>query len=248
MTKDSNKAWNRVDSDLSSYNTRQYETKYRSTDFIIKCLKEELHPHISYDVLDVGCGGGGNLSYIAKTFQNCLFHGIDINKYFVDMAISKHIELDIQNTKFDCLDFKNLSEQYDVVGSSQFLEVLDVDKAFSFVDKCFESSKTGVYFQALFTERDLDYEINIHDKKYYKVVPYNIYSIKTINEIANLHGFILKQKKKFIIDVDLPDTHEGRGTYTIKDDKGTRMMFSDVLNLPWYFLYYEKDSTNLKEI
>jgi len=247
MTKDSNKAWNRVDSDLSSYNIRQYETKYRSTDFVIKCLKEELHSDASYNILDVGTGGGGNLSYIAQEFPHCSFLGIDINKYFIDMAIAKHNELDISNTDFKSLDFRDIETEYDIVGSSQFLEVLDMEKAFSFINKCFGSSKTGVYFQALFTERDLDYEINIHDKKYYKVVPYNIYSIKSINKIANSYGFILKQKKRFIIDVDLPDTHEGRGTYTIKDDKGIRMMFSDVLNLPWYFLYYEKNSTNLKE-
>ena len=240
MTKDSNEAWNRIDSDLSSYNIRQYEKKYRSTEFVIKCLKEEINHDLKCNILDVGCGGGGNLSYIAKQFPFCLFHGIDINKHFVDMATKKHQELKINNTKFNVLDFRDLSSEHDVVGSSQFLEVLDMEKAFCFINKCFEKSKQGVYFQALFTERDLDYEINIHDKKYKKVVPYNIYSIKSINQIAKSHGFTLKMKRKFIIDEDLPDIHEGRGTYTIKDSDGNRMMFSDVLNLPWYFLYYKK--------
>ena len=197
------------------------------------------HDH-KCNILDVGCGGGGNLSYIAKQFPSCFFHGIDINEHFINMATEKHQELNINNTKFDILDFRHLSAEYDIIGSSQFLEVLDMKKAFCFVNKCFEKSKQGVYFQALFTERDLDYEINIHDKKYKKVVPYNIYSIKTINQIAESYGFTLNMKRKFMIDVDLPDIHEGRGTYTIKDVDGNRMMFSDVLNLPWYFLYYEK--------
>ena len=66
----------------------------------------------------------------------------------------------ISNTDFKCLDFRDIETNYDIVGSSQFLEVLDMEKALSFVQKCFETSNKGVYFQALFTERNLDYEIN----------------------------------------------------------------------------------------
>jgi hypothetical protein len=105
---------------------------------------------------------------------------------------------------------------------------------------CFQRSDNGVYFQALFTEKPLDYEINIHDHIYNKVVPYNIFSIEGIKQIASKYNFKLTQKKQFIIDVDLPDNHQGRGTYTVKKQNGERMMFSDILNLPWYFLYFKK--------
>jgi 2-polyprenyl-3-methyl-5-hydroxy-6-metoxy-1,4-benzoquinol methylase len=247
VNRKSNSAWNRVDKDLVDYNIRQYEQKYRSTEFVIESLQKEISTLDKLNILDVGCGGGGNLSYIAKNFENCSFTGIDINGHFVQMAKKKHLEENINNTKFEHLDFAEIKVQYDVIGSSQFLEVLDFKSALSFVEKCFSMSKKSVYFQALFTNRDLDYEINIHDHKFKKSVPYNIYSIKTISNIAKKFGFYLKQKTQFIIDIDLPDVHEGRGTYTIKDNHGKRMMFSDVLNLPWYFLYYEKTQNNQKE-
>ena len=39
---DSNKSWDLIDQDLLSYNERQYEQKYRSTDFVISCLNKEI--------------------------------------------------------------------------------------------------------------------------------------------------------------------------------------------------------------
>ena len=137
-------------------------------------------------------------------------------------------------------DFTKISEQtYEIVGSSQFLEVLDMAKAESFKQACFQSATKGVYFQALFTERLLDYEINIHDHIYKKIVPYNIFSIEKIKQLAKTYNFKLAYKRKFIIDIDLPDVHNGRGTYTIKKQDDERMMFTDILHLPWYFLYFE---------
>ena len=238
---DSNKAWDLVDDDLIQYNTRQYENKYRSTDFIISNLKQHLRSSAHYNILDVGCGGGGNLYHIAKEFEKCTFTGIDLNEYFINFAKNQHKLRGLKNTNFKIVDFRNMMEEkYNIVGSSQFLEVLDFDKAKDFKHMCFQRSNNGVYFQALFTEKLLDYEINIHDHIYNKVVPYNIFSIEGIKQIASKYNFKLTQKKQFIIDVDLPDNHQGRGTYTVKKQNGERMMFSDILNLPWYFLYFKK--------
>jgi len=238
---DSNKAWDLVDDDLIQYNTRQYENKYRSTDFIISNLKQHLRSSAHYNILDVGCGGGGNLYHIAKEFEKCTFTGIDLNEYFINFAKNQHKLRGLKNTNFKIVDFRNMMEEkYNIVGSSQFLEVLDFDKAKDFKHMCFQRSDNGVYFQALFTEKPLDYEINIHDHIYNKVVPYNIFSIEGIKQIASKYNFKLTQKKQFIIDVDLPDNHLGRGTYTVKKQNGERMMFSDILNLPWYFLYFKK--------
>ena len=240
---DSNESWNVVDGDLVAYNTRQYTSMYRSTDFLIGCLEDLDFHRQSYDVIDIGCGGGGNLSYIAKRFDNCNFLGVDINQHFIDMAVKEHKTRLINNTNFKQLDFTDLKEaSCDIVGSSQFLEVLDMRKADEFKHRCFKIAKKGVYFQALFTQRMLDYEINIHDHLYNKIVPYNIFSIDKIKEIAAAYNFNLVYQKEFVIDTDLPDVHEGRGTYTIKKLNQDRMMFSDILHLPWYFLYFQKNA------
>ena len=241
-TNDSNKSWDIVDGDLVEYNERQYKTKYRSTDFVISCLKRTVPKAKTLSFLDVGCGGGANLGHIAKEFKNHKFHGIDINNHFIEKAIEAHEFFDIENTTFEHVDFLKFDREkkYDIVGSSQFLEVLDMGKADVFKHLCFDVANEGVYFQALFTEKDLEYEINIFDYNYKKAVPYNIYSISNMQKIADIHNFDLKFFKRFIIDIDLPDNHKGRGTYTIKKEGGERMMFSDVLHLPWYFLYFQK--------
>ena len=238
---DSNKSWDIIDNDLIEYNNRQYKQMYRSTNFVISCLKElGLHKQ-DHNVLDVGCGGGANLSYIANRFDNCSFTGIDINEHFINMARDKHKEICVNNTSFKKMDFIDLKpSSYDIVGSSQFLEVLDMKKANKFKHKCFQTATKGVYFQAFFTKRLLDYEINIHDYLYNKIVPYNIFSIEKIKEIAAAYNFELSYQKEFIIDCDLPDIHEGRGSYTVKKENLERMMFTDVLHLPWYFLYFSK--------
>ena len=242
MSYDSNIAWDRVDQELVDYNQRQYDKKYRSTDFVISCLKRQILEKDNYRVLDMGCGAGASLSHIARNFNNCSFTGVDLNHYFINIARLKHKNLELSNTSFEHNSFESIVPgEYDIIGSTQFLEVLDLDKAKQFIQKMFQAANKGVYIHALFSERMLDYEINIHDYKYEKVVPYNIYSIEKINKTAQMYGFRMVQKSEFLIDIDLPDIHHGRGTYTVPRLNGDRMQFSDVLYLPWYFLYFEKE-------
>ena len=247
--KDSNESWSVVDRELIEYNSRQYMEMYRSTSFVISNLSKKIKTNESLNILDIGCGGGGNLFHIAKKFDNCNFTGVDINEYFINFAKKNYNAMGVKNVNFYECDifsskesvFSNKKNQkYDIVGSSQVLSFLDYDRAKEIVHKYFQTASKAVYFQSLFTDYKLDYQINIFDFTYNKVVPYNVYCISELEKTASLYNFQLTIKKEFVIDIDLCNNSLGRGTKTMKDEHGKRMMFTGDLYLPWHFLYFEK--------
>ena len=238
--------WMIADKEVQNYNDIQYKGMYRSTNFVISCLRDILNKTKQAKkttVLDVGCSAGANLYHIAKEYSQVDFTGIDINNYFLKQAKKIHEIRQIKNTTFLNSDYKEYNIEHNIIGSSQFLEALDFDNAKRFQHYCFDNAKDGVYFLALFSEKELDYEIYIHDYIYKpnKKVPYCIYSLPKLNKLAESKGFKLIKNKNFIIDCDLPDIHLGRGTYTKKDNDNNRMQFSDVLYMPWKFLFFKKN-------
>ena len=238
----SESVWTVVDEEVQLYNDRQYENMYESTKFIIDCLSEVVSPQEELRVLDVGCSAGANLFHLAKHYENFQFTGIDINAHYLKQAEEKHKAAGIKNTNFKLLNYFNVynRQKYDIIGSSQVLGVLDFDQAENFYRLCFQDAERAVFFQALFSDRELDYQITIHDYIYNKAVPHNIYSAFRLQRIAEENGFVLRINKNFDINIDLPNTHRGRGTYTIKNNLNQKMMFTDVLYLPWKFLYFER--------
>jgi len=244
MIRGSNAVWGSQCKGMDLYNARQYNEMYRSTKFIIDCLDESLgdEKNLSLSVLDVGCSAGANLMYLANQYPSFSFVGIDINKHYLEEARKAHSHFEVKNTTFKHLNVLDLNEKYDIVGSTQVLSFLDFDKGESFCEKCFQNAKKGVFMFSLFTNRALEYDITIRDERYNKAYPYNIHSIKKMEHIASRYGFHIKFKRKFEIDIDLSNVHDGRGTYTIQSDSNKRLMFTDVLHLPWGFLYFEKES------
>ena len=245
-TFDSNSAWNRIDDDLTEFNEKQYLKKYHSTEFLIRNLTTEFQGDKDFKILDLGTGGGANLYYLAKAFPFHRFTGIDINKHYIKMAKEKHQRLGIKNTEFYVIDFNESKKQniidngFDIIGSSQVLNFINCEKAYQLIKQSFNKASKGVFMLSLLTDSLLDFEINITDYYFDKVVPYNIYSIPKLELMAKDCGYRIKIKKWFEIDTDLEKNQPGRGTYTIRTDKNKRLMFTDVLHLPWYFLYFER--------
>tara|TARA_Y100001972_G_scaffold125563_1_gene177030 strand:+ start:11066 stop:11803 length:738 start_codon:yes stop_codon:yes gene_type:complete len=243
-----NNDWSKEDEMTTDFNNRQYDEMYRSTSFIIDSLCHILPVDRTYNVIDVGTGAGANLYYIAKEYQNHNFIGVDFNDHYLQQAEDRHRELGLKNTKFRSLDIFDPGAETDfgdigcdVIGSSQVLNIIEFERGKQFIGNCFNNAKVGVFFHSLFTERPLDYDVKIHDHTVDAIVSMNIYSIFTMNKLADQCGFHLKYNKEFEIDVDLPNKFEGRGTYTTKTSDDKRMQFTDVLYCPWRFLYYERN-------
>ena len=241
---DSNEAWQggSVAESFVNFNKRQYEEPYRSTVFVSECLKQHLIKTQGLNVLDIGCGAGANLLYLAKTYPEIQFHGLDLNEYYINWAQLEHSKRKIDNTHFHVGDFRtsHFPDEFHIIGSSQVLNIVDLGKGRELLEKSFELAREGVFIFSLFTESKLNFEIVVDDVYSERKVPYNIYSIPRTVALADKYGFRLSEQEKFEIDIDLPRTEDGLGTYTLTMDNGRRLMFSDVLHMPWHFLFFQK--------
>jgi SAM-dependent methyltransferase len=237
-------AWLRLTEKDLNYHSRQYEEPYRSTVFAIRHLKEHagFSADSSYRVLDVGCGGGANLHWLAREFPKCDFVGIDVSADLIRLAGEKN--RDVKNVKFLDMDFREARTlgKFDFVLSFQVLSWLSVKEAFDLMEAKFSLAERGVFLTSLFCRQNLDYEIRVKDHYQGKEHFYNIYALDGMRERAARRGFGLSGLQEFDIDVDLPgEGVEGIGTYTVRSAEGRRLQFSGCLHLPWHFLLFMKE-------
>ena len=170
---------------------------------------------------------------------------MDLNEHYLQQAIDTHRNLGIENTKFKHSDLLGIGEiDSDIIGSAQLLNILEFDKGKQFMEDCFKTAKKAVFAHSLFTERPLEYEIKVHDQSVNKSISESIHSVVNMKKMAERHGFVMTINKEFVMDIDLPDVFDGRGTYTVKAENGKRLQFTDVLYCPWRFLYFEKGVDN----
>ena len=120
----SNNPWQRVDDEVAGYNRDQYSEMYRSTNFVIECLKNILEKDTAkykshLNILDVGCSAGANLYHISQAYKQHNFTGIDLNLYFLNEAKKTYRSYEVENVNFVHSDFIDYSFLHDIIGSSQ---------------------------------------------------------------------------------------------------------------------------------
>lgn len=237
-----NEVWLDIGEEELRYHRRQYREPYRSTVAFIDFLKRAagLDGEAARTILDVGTGAGANVFWMAKAFPKCAFTGIDLSPELV--GIADELNRGDENRRFLAMDYHDIPSlpKFDHVLSFQFLSWIDMAEA----DRClalqFRQAERGVGATSLFCDHGLDYEIKVHDRFCDRLVHYNIYSIDRLRELADGHGFSLKRCERFDIDIDLPATEKGLGSYTLPLADGKRLQCSGSMNMPWHFLYFEK--------
>lgn len=78
-------------------------------DIFRKLIRSEIKRLKPKNVLEVGCGIGLNIFYLAKIFKNIKFSGVDISDYAINknnLFVKKN---KINNVKFYCINAKDLS-------------------------------------------------------------------------------------------------------------------------------------------
>lgn len=119
---DYNKYWSNFDdtSYFDNYSNKSYcwhilKNKYFlapkgfTGDIFRKLIRSEIQRLKPKNVLEVGCGIGLNIFYLAKIFKNIKFYGVDISDYAINknnLFVKKN---KINNVKFYCMNAKNLS-------------------------------------------------------------------------------------------------------------------------------------------
>lgn len=231
------------------YHYIQYRKPYRSTEAFIEWIDDKIYK--SKKILDIACGGGANLFYLAQKYPKISFEGIELNKELVDYAnellISQQAATNIKIYQGDWynLPIEDLKDKYSGIVSFQTLSWLP---EYTDAIKCLvDLNPDWIAVSSLFYEGSIDYTIKLKDytrndaQKDYQEYYYNIYSLVKVKELFNELGYKNFSYKKFEIDIDLEKKIEdGLGTYTKKLEDGSRIQISGGLMLPWYFIYASK--------
>lgn len=236
--------------DMANYHEKQFKNPYRSTVFFTGWLESlKLLSHkTAQNILDIGCGEGANIGYMASKFPDISFTGIDLNKALVKKGNTILKKLKLSNCRLETGDLYHLNKKYkdafDGLISLQTLSWLS-----SYQQPIIEMIKVNpkwIAVSSLFYDGLIDCEIKVRDYtrsggKKAEEVFYNVYSLKLVEEFFKKKGYKKFKYIPFIIDMDIDKNKDGRmGTYTVKTNEGSRLQISGPLLMNWYFIVAER--------
>lgn len=236
--KDNSKYW--IDKANLEWYIRQFRNPYRIT----IGFKNFLEQNIVIDnehILDIGCGPGNSLDYIAKAFPNSLFTGMDINEDLFNLY--KGNCNNIEFCQGDCFDIdRQFIGKFDGVISMQTLSWLpEITKPLEEICKI---RPKWIAISSLFYDGKINYNISLENYERptngrdFSQVYYNIYSVPLLREILKKFGYYKFRYEPFEIDIDISKpAHADLGYYTIKKDDGKRLAFNTCLYQPEGFIF-----------
>lgn len=224
---------------------------YQKTE-LVKALEDILDKEQIFEgkdnleLADIACGLADIPYFLSQkyAFKSC--DCIDLSEKMIAEAKRIHQEggLDICNYEVhDCYSIPG-ENKYDVIFFWKILLALAEYK--EIVKKLYTLTKEGGYtiISSLFNDKDVDLEIKARDHAldmgqddfFY----YNIYSVKEFTKYCQEIGFKKVTFYDFDIGIDLPDTFEGMGTYTVKMADEKRMQISSGIWMNWKIVVLQK--------
>jgi SAM-dependent methyltransferase len=235
--------WKRIARQDVDYHRRQFEQLYRSTshlgEFILSLIGS-----VRGEALDVGCGAGANIFQLAQIVTGFHWSGVDIAGEVLfpigtPFFRSKGLEVDLKVGDFYKLEDHFDRKKFDLVLAIHTFSSLETYDAY--LDQLLLATKGWLFVNAMFTEFDVDVNIEVTDYTWPEDCPnpgnYNVYSLPRFRKICEARGCKQFVSRDFVIDTDLPlPENGGLGTYTRKLDDGRRLQFSGPIFLPWRFV------------
>ncbi len=237
--------WLKLDDKSFSYHEKQFKKPYRSTVAFCDWLEKTdlIDINSSQRILDLGCGGGANLYYMAQKYPRSEFVGVDINDSLVNLGNQYFEENGITNCHLEQGDFfkqyNKYSNKFDTVLSFQVMSWLPDYKDFLRIIS--EISPNYFALSSLFYEgliscnNKVTEYLSASEKK--RDEYYNIYSLPLVDNYVQSLGYEKIQYMRFDLDIDLPKPKDNMlGTYTEKLSTGLRLQISGPMLMPWYFI------------
>lgn len=234
------------------YHGRQFGEPYRSTvrlaDFMESLLTDE---RASGRGIDVCCGMGANVTYVAHRFPGITWSGLDIvdDLLVKGRAILAGMDGVVPELmRGDALNLRSSlgTNSFDIVTSMQTLLCMgDTELA---LDNLFDVCAPGgwIFISSLFTF-SVDVRMQIYeypDKDFdHPTGPaiYNVLCLEKFLRDCRTRGVSRIEVAGFEIDVDLPKPDHGvMGTFTVLTREGRRLQFSDPCLMPWKFVAIQK--------
>lgn len=228
--------------DILAYHRRQLEEPYRSTVHLLRFMQSVLQDPKG-DALDVACGTGANILHLSQGFGGYQWTGVD---YMGDRLFpisrpyfeKRGLQADLINGDMYKLTTIFPGRKFDLVLLMQTILCLpDYEAA---VEQLLAVTRGWLILTSLFTDFDIDARIKVIDytREDGLHVPqhYNVYSLRRFRKFCEDRGCREFIARDFEIDVDLPKTTDGRGTYTRTLADGHRLQLSGPLLMPWKFV------------
>jgi cyclopropane fatty-acyl-phospholipid synthase-like methyltransferase len=124
---------------------------------VLTFLQERLIKSNQYTFLDIGCGDGRDIDFIASNLDNLIVRGIDISLKSVQSAIA--LNLKKEYVKFECMDWKDLDDTpYDIVYSSGLYHFFNITDRITFISKIKKIlNPHGYFFLSTLSSNDTQY-------------------------------------------------------------------------------------------
>lgn len=142
-------------------------------------------------LIDIGCGNGDFLRYIAEKIPNKVYIGTDIHKKLINLNKKKY---DKMKFFYDDIKIRNSKIKSDIVHCAGVINIFDDVENFlkNIISRC--CVKGHIYIIHYFNEYNMDYIVryrNNNEKNNNKIIEqgWNVFSIHTISKI-------LKKNKK----------------------------------------------------
>lgn len=210
-------------------------------------IKNNIPLDKEYFIGDICCGLGEISYHLKDLFPNSKFLGIDISKEQIKLAKQLFKDFGLQNRySFEVGDIYNLKDyRFDIVINWMTLMALDDYK--KSLKNLVKVTKMGghIFISSLFNDPDVDIYAKLYDRtrlsgKAGIPANYNTYSLRNFREYAYSLGVSKVDCYDFEIDIDLPKTMKGLGTYTLKLKNGKQIQISAGYLMNWKIIHITK--------
>lgn len=151
-------------------------------------LKDILPKEEKFTLLDLGCGRGAGIGYLAEQFSRATITGLDFSEKAVDIARDKYKSN--HNLKFYCDDvYKYKSSQFDYIIMIELLEHLR--KPHDIIEKYLPLTKKAIYISIPWTNWDCAEHIYAYGDK---VNPFEMWGAEVLGNINGRKKIVIKIK------------------------------------------------------
>jgi SAM-dependent methyltransferase len=232
-----------------NYFKKQIKKPYQSTVQFAKWLEKikSFDPKNKIHCLDLGCGMGETIFYMAKKYKKISFCGLDKSKDLIRDGKKIAIKLKLTNVTLKSGDifFYKPNQKPDLIISLATLSWLKNMK--SALQAIANKGAEKIAFTSLMYNGPVECEIKVKEfsktnkKLNYKNFNYNIFSIPKIKKTLKKYNYKKIWVHKFQIPIKLcPPRCGGMGTYTLTLKNGSKHQMSGPIAMPWYFLAASK--------
>jgi ubiquinone/menaquinone biosynthesis C-methylase UbiE len=190
-------------------------------------------------IADVACGAGGLSYHLSRKYPQTRFTLVDLGEIALGHARTVAKTFNSEVIQGDACDLPLPSDAFDLVFFWQTLSWIDTPELA--LRELVRICKPGgrIFISSLFnTESDVDLYTSAIDYTRGDGVrlPYNCFSARTIASWTDLEsGF-----HDFQIDIDIPQSSRGLGTYTVRCEDGRRLQISAGILMNWKILELRK--------